>query len=338
MKRLPYCHAALAALVLLALWLPAPPAAAHEVRPALLRLTETAPDEFLMLWRVPARGTATLALEPELPDTCRRHGLPERRQDGARAEERGAVSCTGGLAGAEIRIAGLAGLRTDTLVRVEYLNGAVETLRATPTAPSVRLEGRRSTGQVAATYLWLGVEHILLGIDHLLFVTALLLLVGGWRRIVGTVTAFTAGHSVTLAGAVLGVVSVPSALVECLIALSIVAVAADVVLRERGETTIAAERPWLIAAGFGLLHGFGFAGALRETGLPAEAVPAALLFFNIGVELGQILFIVALLMAARGVGGWATRASGWAWRSGVAHAIGIMAAYWAVERTAAMWA
>jgi len=309
---------------------------AHEVRPALLQLTETMPDHFTMLWRVPARGDLTLSLAPVLPSTCATLGQPEIRQDGARAEERREFACEGGLAGREISIAGLARMRTDVLVRIDYRGGGTETLRATPEAASVTLAGRRSTAQVAVTYFRLGVEHILLGFDHLLFVTALLLLVSGWRRLIGTVTAFTLAHSITLAFATLGFVSAPPALIECLIALSIAVVAAEVVLLTQGETGIAIERPWLIAFGFGLLHGFGFAGALSDIGLPPEAIPAALLFFNLGVEAGQILFIAAAVLA---VGAFARvkAAPLLNWRPTLAFAIGVIAAFWAVERTVAIW-
>jgi hypothetical protein len=312
-------------------------ATAHEVRPGLLQMTETAPDQFDMLWRVPARGDQTLGLTPVLPATCETKGLPERRQDGVRAEEQRKVICPGGLARQQVRIDGLERLRTDVLVRVDYLSGGTETLRATPEATSVELQGQRSLMQVAVTYFWLGVEHILLGIDHLLFVTALLLLVSGWKRLLGTVTAFTLAHSITLAAATLGFVSAPSGLIEALIAMSIMVVAAEVVLRSRGETGIAIERPWLIAFGFGLLHGFGFAGALSSVGLPPEAVPAALLFFNVGVEAGQILFILALLLASRAldlIGAVPPRPA----RAAVAYGIGTMAAFWAIERTLAIWA
>lgn len=311
-------------------------ATAHEVRPGLLQLTETQTDRFALLWRVPARGEATLALAPRLPETCRTVGLPERRRDGARAEERREILCDGGLAGRTVAIDGLARLRTDVLVRVDYLNGSAETQRATPSAPEVTLAGRRDFVQVAATYLLLGIEHILLGIDHLLFITALLLLVSGWRLLLGTVTAFTLAHSITLAGATLGVVTMPATLIECLIALSIVVVAAEVVLRHRGETGIAIERPWLIAFGFGLLHGFGFAGALSAVGLPPEAVPTALLFFNLGVEAGQILFIATSLLVVRALTSLGA-GSAPVWRPGIAYGIGTIAAFWAVERTAALW-
>ena len=139
------------------------------------------------------------------------------------------------------------------------------------------------------TYFKLGVEHILLGFDHLLFVLALLFLVEGWRRLLGTITAFTVAHSLTLAAATFGWVQVPQAPVEAVIALSIMFVAVEILHRQRGRTGIATRKPWVVAFVFGLLHGLGFAGALREIGLPDDAIPLALAFFNVGVEAGQLL-------------------------------------------------
>jgi hydrogenase/urease accessory protein HupE len=312
------------------------PAMAHEVRPALLQLTEVEADRFTLLWRLPARGERVLALEPRMPANCQALGVPELDWDGARAEQRRELLCEGGLADEEIAIEGLQRLRTDVLIRVDYLNGGTETLRATPSSPTVTLAGRRDLLQVSKAYLLLGIEHILLGIDHLLFVGALLLLVSGWRRLVATVTAFTFAHSITLAGATLGVINFPSALIEALIALSIVFVAAEVIHLHQGKSTLTVNRPWLIAFAFGLLHGFGFAGALSAVGLPPEAVPAALLFFNLGVEAGQLLFIAALLLVARALTLFQGEWPNWL-RPGIAYGIGTLAAFWTTERIAAIW-
>jgi hypothetical protein len=309
----------------------------HEVRPGLLQMHESAPDTFDVLWRLPVRGDLDLSLAPEFPAHCDPLGVPERYRDGLRSELRQALVCTGGLSNARIAISGLERVQTDVLVNVFYLSGGSESLRASPGSPSVTLQGKRSIAQVSATYFWLGTEHILLGIDHLLFVTGLLFLVSGWRRLLGTVTAFTLAHSITLAGASLGFLSAPSALIEALIALSIVVVAAEAVLKNRGETAMGLRRPWLIAFGFGLLHGFGFAGALTDIGLPPEAVPAALLFFNLGVEAGQIAFIAVLLIALR-VAGYLMPRSEKALRHVVPMIIGVMAGFWTVERTLAIWA
>ena len=150
--------------------------------------------------------------------------------------------------------------------------------------------------QIVKTYTWLGIEHILLGIDHLLFVLALLLIVNGKRRLLWTITAFTIAHSLTLAGATLGIVQIPQKPVEAVIALSILFLAMEIVHGQRGRPGAAARWPWLVAFVFGLLHGFGFAGALAEVGLPQQAIPLALVFFNVGVELGQLLFVAAVLL------------------------------------------
>jgi len=201
-------------------------------------------------------------------------------------------------------------------------------------APSFVVPAAPTWTQTAITYLGLGVEHILLGIDHLLFVLALLLLVRGWRQVIVTITAFTAAHSLTLAAATLGFVSVPQRPVEAVIALSIVLVAAEVVHRERDISSWAQQWPWLIAFVFGLLHGFGFAGALNEIGLPQQAIPLALLFFNVGVELGQILFIVAVFALWAILHRIVVRLPKPITSYGPAYAIGTVAAFWTIERIA----
>lgn len=312
----------------------AAPASAHEVRPAYLQLRETAPGHYDALWKVPGRGEdLRLALYPELPAACT--GLAPRQTVAAAGSftQRWRLRCAGGLSGGEIRIAGLAATMTDVLVRIEWLGGASQLVRLSPDAPNFVVEAAPGDLEIAVTYLGLGIEHILLGVDHLLFVLALLLLVQGVRRLVLTITAFTVAHSITLAGATLGLVHVPGPPVEACIALSIVFVAAEILRTRQGQPGLTARWPWLLAFGFGLLHGFGFAGALREVGLPDHAIPVALMFFNIGVEAGQLLFIAAV---TAGMGAW--RRWGWAMttrETGVmplAYAIGGVAAYWTLDR------
>jgi len=312
-------------------------AEAHEIRPGLLRLREVETGRFDFLWRTPVAFGRALEIEPRLPSDCRFVDAPLASLEGAYREQRATLICDDGLREAVVAIDGLATQRTDVLVRIEFLNGGSETLRATPDAPAVTVTGPRGLWRVSAAYLGLGVEHILLGIDHLMFVAALLMLVRGWRWLVTTVTAFTLAHSITLAGATLGVLSAPPRLIEPLIALSIVFVAGEVVHRRRGLTTLSIRKPWLIAFAFGLLHGFGFAGALKAVGLPADAVPAALLFFNVGVEIGQLVFIAAALLAANALG----RLRPFRleiWPTLLASGIGVLAAFWTVERVAAIWA
>jgi hydrogenase/urease accessory protein HupE len=198
---------------------------------------------------------------------------------------------------------------------------------------------------VAAAYFWLGVNHILLGVDHLLFVLALIILVRGWRRICFTITAFTIAHSITLAAATLGFVHVPGPPVEAAIALSIALVAAEIINSARGRGSLTARLPWIVAFAFGLLHGFGFAGALSEVGLPNHAIPIALLFFNIGVEVGQLLFVAGVLVLFALLHRISTalvrleesRLQQWM-QLGGAYCIGGVASFWLIERVSGFWA
>jgi hypothetical protein len=252
--------------------------------------------------------------------------------------ERWTLKRTGGLTGGTIHIAGLTATTTDVLVRMERLDGTTQVTRLTPSAPSFVVEAAPRAIQVAATYLKLGLEHILLGIDHLLFVLALLILVKGTRRLVATVTAFTIAHSLTLAGATLGFVHVPGPPVEAAIALSIVFVASEIMHSRQGRAGLTERFPWVVAFAFGLLHGLGFAGALSEVGLPQSAIPVALLCFNVGVELGQLLFIATVIVIigiARQIMRRSERSQpAWAWRV-PPYVIGSIAAFWIIQRIAA---
>lgn len=313
---------------------------AHEVRPGYLELRELASDRWSVLWKVPARGDRRLGLELQLPATCERDEGLSWMAGGAYLE-RFEMRCAGGLLGSEILIAGLEGTRTDVVARVEPQDGATQTARLTPDAAAFTVTGAAGWVEVASTYAVLGFEHILLGPDHLLFVLALLFLVGNGRRLVGTVTAFTIAHSLTLAAATFGWVHVPPPPVEAVIALSILFTAVEVA-RSRERQGLAQRRPWLVAFSFGLLHGFGFAGALREVGLPEHAIPAALLFFNVGVELGQLAFVAGVVSVLAVVARVSSAvASPWQVATRIArpaaYAIGIPAAYWCLERTAAFW-
>jgi hydrogenase/urease accessory protein HupE len=331
--------AARAAVLLVALAATAP-ALAHRLSPAYFGLTETAVDTFDVQWKVSISGGLAAVLEPQIPDGC---SLTEAVRtyvvDDVRLQH-GALSCPGGVAGKTFTVNGLPATQTDVLLRVDYLDGSASNRRLTPDAPAVTIPERPSAFEVVRTYLVLGVEHILLGIDHLLFVLALLLLVSGAGRLVATVTAFTVAHSITLGAAALGFVHVPSAPVEATIALSILFLAAELARRQGGTTSAAANLttrfPWLVAFAFGLLHGFGFAGALSEVGMPERAVPLALLFFNVGVELGQLVFIAAvfgLIWLARLAAVRVPRVA----KPAVAYGIGSVAAFWVVERTLAVF-
>jgi hydrogenase/urease accessory protein HupE len=309
---------------------------AHEVRPGFLSLQQTATESYDVLWKVPAKGGLRLGLRARLPENCETRVPLSNYLGGGASTERWSVACAGGLAGRTIAIDGLSSTMTDVLVRLERTDGSTQVTRLSPADPSFVVEATPSALKVAWTYLVLGVEHILLGIDHLLFVLALLILVEGRRKLIWTVTAFTIAHSLTLGAASLGWVHVPSAPVEAIIALSIVFVAGEIVHVRQGRPGVTQRQPWIVAFTFGLLHGFGFAGALMEIGLPVQAVPLALLFFNLGVEAGQLLFIAAvglLVVAARRL---PLRQPDWAW--GVpTYAIGAIAAFWSIERVIGFW-
>lgn len=326
-------------------WLPSF-AEAHEVRPGYLEVREIEAGVYDVLWKVPARGDMRLGLYVRLPESCQ--GAPAATSFvGGAYVERWRAECPGGLTGKYIEIDGLSATRTDVLARVQRFDGTTQTERLTPEHVSFEVVDAPSSMQVAKTYLGLGVEHILLGIDHLLFVLGLLFLVGSWRRLVATVTAFTLAHSITLAAATLGLVHVPQTPVEAAIALSVMFVAAEILHQARGRTGLTSRAPWVVAFIFGLLHGFGFAGALREVGLPQSDIPVALLFFNVGVEVGQLMFILAVVtilgLASRLMGKQADGQRG-PWRAEafirtpVAYVVGSTAAFWVVQRVVAFWA
>jgi hydrogenase/urease accessory protein HupE len=305
------------------------PADAQEARPAYLRIQQTAQEQFRTLWRVPARSEMRLGIYLEMPASCTASSTPLNWRDGSTFVEQGVYRCPGGLAGKEIVINGLQLMLTDALARFERLDGSTQVTRLTPSNNSFTVTATESRGQVAWTYLLLGVAHILLGIDHLLFVLALLLLVPSTRMLVWTITSFTLAHSLTLAAATMGWVYMPQQPIEAVIALSILFVAMEIVHWKQGRPGITRRWPWLVAFTFGLLHGFGFAGALAQIGLPEHAIPLALLFFNLGVEAGQLLFIASVLMV------WVLlqRVSWpqWAWKVPV-YAIGSLAAFWTIDR------
>jgi hydrogenase/urease accessory protein HupE len=268
---------------------------AHEVRPAYLELRETTTGEFSVLWKTPARGEMRLALSPEFSASHKNITPFVTRQTETAAVQTWNIRTVQPLRGQTVRIRGLERTMTDVLVRIEFADGISWVQRLTPSNPVATVPVEQSAWEVAGQYSKLGVEHILLGIDHLLFVLALLMITRGTMRLVKTITAFTVAHSITLGLATLGFIHVPSRPVEALIALSIVMVAAEIIHTRRGIEGITARAPWIVAFSFGLLHGFGFAGALNEVGLPEGHIPVALLFFNIGVEAGQLLFIAAVM-------------------------------------------
>jgi hydrogenase/urease accessory protein HupE len=269
-----------------------------------------------------------MPLTPVFPERCRLKAEPRSARTGSAWLFSARIACDGGLAAQVLRVDGLEAFSTDVLVRVQHADGAVESHLLKPAAPSVTLRGPGAE-YGAATYLKLGVEHILFGLDHLLFVLGLLLIVRDRWMLLKTITAFTVAHSLTLAAATFDLVRLPAAPVEAAIALSILFLGPEIVRVWRGQTSFTIRHPWVVAFAFGLLHGFGFAGALAELGVPRPELPLALLMFNLGVELGQLVFVAAVLLLGRLLHGaaWARRP---AFQRLPGYLVGAMGAYWTI--------
>lgn len=327
----------LSALVI-ALVLCAPNVGAHESRPAYLEIRQTSAERYELLWRTPVLSGMRLPVDLTLPEGVRNVTGVHTQELPDSLVERRVIEARDGLAGKRIEFAGLQATITDVLVRVQLGNGEHSTTLVRPSRPWIEIAARAGPLAVAGAFVSHGVEHILLGYDHLLFVFALMLIVRSTRVLLWTITAFTLAHSITLALATLGVVHVPGPPVEATIALSILLLAGEIVHARRGRPSLTAQWPWVVAFSFGLLHGFGFAGALTAIGLPQNDVPLALFAFNVGVELGQLLFIAVVL----GLFALVRRLSlprSLAQRAlpAASYVIGTLAAFWFVERVAAFW-
>lgn len=311
---------------------------ADEFRPAYLQLTQVDEATYDVLWKVPAIGeNRTLRVKPLFPASTETISPVSSSFSNNMAVQRWRIRATGGLFGKHITFTDLAQTRTEVLVRLVRADGTTQLGRVMPTEARIEISASPGAFEVAHTYTALGIGHILTGFDHLLFVLALLILVNGKNRLIATVTAFTLAHSITLALATLGVLHVPGPPIEALIALSIVFVAVEIVHARQGYSGLSERYPWVVAFVFGLLHGLGFAGALAEVGLPPLAVPTALLFFNIGVEIGQLMFIAAVFGLVALIG-WIARSIRvpqplWLWRV-PPYLIGGTASYWVFERIA----
>lgn len=324
----------LTAALLLALLLAPLPASAHESRPAYLAINETAPGQFSILWRTPVLAGMRLPVVLRLPERLKNLNPPVVSELADSIVERRWIDARpAGLAGDRIEFPGLQMTITDVLVRVQMRDGTISTTLVRPSRPWIEIAATPGSLAVVRAYILHGIEHILLGFDHLLFVLALILIVRSRRVLLWTITAFTLAHSITLSLATLGVVHVPGPPVEAMIALSIVLLACEIVRMRSGRSGWTSRWPWIVAFTFGLLHGFGFASALTEIGLPQADIPLALLSFNIGVEIGQLLFIgvvLAALACAKRIRlpAMITRAA----LPVASYAIGSVAAFWFIER------
>ena len=315
---------------LLALFLTVAPARADDSRPGYLEWAEQTPGIWRVSWKAPLLGGLATRTKPILPIGCTVRDA-QRQFVGQTVVETFQVRCTGSLAGRTLGLGGLESGFADALLRVAPLGQAAQAARLTPQQAATTVASRGSSSAVGWTYLRLGFSHILFGFDHLLFVIALILLIGRWRRLIATVTAFTVAHSLTLAATTLGLVSVARKPVEICIALSIVLVAREILRPPDAQPTLARHAPALIAFAFGLLHGFGFAAALAEIGLPAGEIPLALFTFNVGVELGQLAIVAATLAVATALARFAAGLQRPATVAG-AYAIGAIASAWLIQR------
>ena len=315
------------------------PAQADVFRPAYLQLKQLDAETYDVTWKVPALDAqTTLKVQPVFPPQTQDPGPRSSIYSTGAAVQRWQVRVAGGIEGKPIAFTGLALAGLDVLVRVERADGTEQLARVLAVHPSFTLKPSPGPLEVITTYTTLGIEHILTGVDHLLFVLALVMIVRGTRRLLVTITAFTIAHSITLALATLGVVRVSGPPVEATIALSIVFVASEILRLRQGREGLAARKPWLVAFSFGLLHGLGFAGALAEIGLPQKAIPLALLFFNVGVEIGQVIFIAAVLALAAAVRRQMRGRLDPRWTVIMpAYVIGGTASFWVFERVAAFW-
>jgi hydrogenase/urease accessory protein HupE len=306
---------------------------AHESQPGSLKIKQLGPDRYDITWRAPIYYGKPHPAAMQLPEDWETIGQPtERRRADAIVFNR--VIATGGksIEGQIIRFPGLESTITDVFIRLTRLDGSVMSTVARPTKPWAELRGERPWHATAGEYLGLGFHHILMGVDHLLFVLGLLLIVQGRMMLLKTITSFTVAHSITLAIATLGFARAPLPPLNAAIALSILFLGPEVVRSRRGETSLTIKFPWLVAFAFGLLHGFGFASGLSTTGMLKAELPWALLWFNVGVELGQLVFVFLALALAWSFKTLEIRWPRWA-QALPGYTVGSLGAYWTIQRT-----
>ncbi|MGD8310549.1 MAG: HupE/UreJ family protein [Chromatiales bacterium] len=310
---------------------------AHESQPGLLELRQLTAERWEVVWRAPIYYGRPHPARLALPEDWAPVDEPTVQRLASADLYRQIVTVPSGtLDGSVIDFPGLEQTVTDVFVRLSRLDGSEAAQVVRPTRPQAVLRGERPWTTTAGEYLVLGFHHILQGIDHLLFVLGLLVIVRGPRLLVETISAFTVAHSVTLGLATLGYASVPGPPLNASIALSILFLGPEMVRVGRGETSFTIRHPWVVALCFGLLHGFGFASGLSTVGMPRAEIPLALALFNVGVELGQLAFVVLILLSHRALRTLEFRWHRWA-ELGPAYAVGSLGAYWTLQRTAMMF-
>ncbi len=308
---------------------------AHEVRPAFLGISQIDSITYKVTWKIPAVGDLVPKISPSFPDSWVAE-LKDARQINSSVRREYLVTTNEQINGKTIVIEGQSSTLIDVLINVDLLSGEQYSKILSPDQPFYTIPATSSTLETIKTYLFLGIDHILLGVDHLLFVLALIFITKGKWKIVKTITAFTIAHSITLSMAALELVSIPTPPVEAVIALSIVFLAKEIIQHGRGEETLTYKYPWLVAFSFGLLHGFGFASALSETGLPQNAIPLALAFFNVGVEVGQLIFIGVILLFRWSLNAFKVEVPLSLQRVPI-YLIGGVASFWLIERVIGFW-
>ena len=319
-------------LAVLVLFYAASAAHADELRPGYVEFSQRDAQHWRLVWKAPMRGGVTPATQPVLPNGCAVVGEPVRALAALAVVTTADVRCKQDVAGKSIGLSSFSASQTDVLVRVAPLGRPVQAMRLTADTPMVVIEAKPDRWQVAKTYFVTGIDHIIFGYDHLLFVVALVLLLSGLWTVAKAVTAFTVAHSITLIGTTLGFLGLPQRPVESVIALSILFLAVEILKKNPDQPRLSERIPWVVAFGFGLLHGFGFAGALNEIGLPESDVPTALLTFNLGVEAGQLAIVLATAGVLTLLRRFAAVAAPVAIRAAT-YGIGIISAYWFIERT-----
>ncbi len=299
---------------------------AHEVRPAYLELKEITEGHYQIVWKQPVLADRRLPIEPVLPAACEitQEDLPENTNNAL--IQRWKVACD--LHSGSVHINGLSRTLTDVMVRVSYLNGDNRTELLRSDKPTLNLADPTPP---IASYLQFGIEHLLFGIDHVLFVIGLVLFIRNPLMLLKTITAFTVAHSITLALSVVELVRIPQQPVEAVIALSILFLARELIIAPERRSVITQLRPWLMAFVFGLLHGFGFAGALMDIGLPQEQLAMSLFLFNVGIEIGQLCIIAIMLSSAWLITKTRLFTSD-RWVPAFTYAMGGMATFWTLDR------
>lgn len=304
---------------------------ADDARPAYLEIKSIENASYSVVWKRPELSGRAVALSPVFPEVCETRKLfQERSIDNVRYVEMVLDCSPNGLSGKSINIEGIETSFREVVVKL-ILDERESTYILKASNPSLSIDENFSPQNVVVGYISMGVSHILHGIDHLFFVLALIFLVSNSKSLFKAITAFTISHSLTLIGTVMGWFYLPVPFVEAIIALSIFFLAIEMVRKRAGKTSLTIAKPWLPAFGFGLIHGFGFASAITIIGLPTSDVAIALLSFNIGVEIGQLLFVIPIYIFINWVKNWKWK---WVLDNGASYIIGSVAFFWMLTRMA----